>query len=93
MAWTPATPVVYFLFQLPLLTSSLSLCSGKQLEEGSGTWTGSSLRRTFSFLLGMTGRDKVGVNLGKRGIEPLLFFSSLSPSPTLLLETREGLSL
>lgn len=37
--------------------TDLSKC-GKQLEEDSGTWAGSSLRRTFSFLLGMTGRDK-----------------------------------
>ncbi|XP_021104943.1 rho guanine nucleotide exchange factor 2 isoform X1 [Heterocephalus glaber] len=29
-----------------------------QLEGGSGTWAGSSLRRTFSFLLGMTGKAK-----------------------------------
>uniref|UniRef100_A0A5F9CG53 Rho guanine nucleotide exchange factor 2 n=1 Tax=Oryctolagus cuniculus TaxID=9986 RepID=A0A5F9CG53_RABIT len=29
-----------------------------QLEGGSGTWAGSSLRRTFSFLLGMTGKTK-----------------------------------
>ncbi|GAB1287714.1 Guanine nucleotide exchange factor H1 [Apodemus speciosus] len=39
------------------LDTDLSKC-GKQLEEASGTWAGSSLRRTFSFLLGMTGRDK-----------------------------------
>lgn len=37
--------------------TDLNKC-GKQLEEDSGTWAGSSLRRTFSFLLGMTGRDK-----------------------------------
>ncbi|KAM8814686.1 rho guanine nucleotide exchange factor 2 isoform 3-T3 [Rhynchonycteris naso] len=32
--------------------------SCSQLEQGSGTWTGSALRRTFSFLLGMTGKAK-----------------------------------
>ncbi|XP_036988445.2 rho guanine nucleotide exchange factor 2 isoform X1 [Artibeus jamaicensis] len=32
--------------------------SCSQLERGSGTWAGSSLRRTFSFLLGMTGKAK-----------------------------------
>ncbi|XP_027630281.1 rho guanine nucleotide exchange factor 2 [Tupaia chinensis] len=32
--------------------------SCSQLEGGSGTWAGSSLRRTFSFLLGMTGKAK-----------------------------------
>ncbi|KAM7054641.1 rho guanine nucleotide exchange factor 2 isoform 3-T4 [Molossus nigricans] len=32
--------------------------SCSQLQGGSGTWTGSSLRRTFSFLLGMTGKAK-----------------------------------
>ncbi|XP_026312825.1 uncharacterized protein LOC113225292 [Piliocolobus tephrosceles] len=35
-----------------------------QLEGHSGTWAGSSLRRTFSFLLGMTGKAKVGVSWG-----------------------------
>ncbi|XP_045060549.2 rho guanine nucleotide exchange factor 2 isoform X2 [Desmodus rotundus] len=32
--------------------------SCSQLERGSGSWAGSSLRRTFSFLLGMTGKAK-----------------------------------
>nr|XP_044613659.1 rho guanine nucleotide exchange factor 2 isoform X3 [Equus asinus] len=32
--------------------------SCSQLEGGSGTWAGSSLRRTLSFLLGMTGKAK-----------------------------------
>ncbi|XP_051055304.1 rho guanine nucleotide exchange factor 2 isoform X3 [Phodopus roborovskii] len=31
---------------------------GSQLEGDSGTWAGSSLRRTFSFFLGMTGKAK-----------------------------------
>lgn len=76
-----------------LLTSSPSLCSGKQLEEDSGTWAGSSLRRTFSFLLGMTSRDKVGVSLGSSRRAAALLILLVHPSPILLLETREGLSL
>lgn len=50
-----------------LLTSSFSLCSCSQLEGGSGTWAGSSLRRTLSFILGMTGKAKVGVQGGGGG--------------------------
>ncbi|KAH0515204.1 Rho guanine nucleotide exchange factor 2 [Microtus ochrogaster] len=37
--------------------TDLSKC-GNQLEEDSGAWAGSSLRRTFSFLLSMTGKAK-----------------------------------
>lgn len=51
-----------------LLTSSFSLCSCSQLEGGSGTWAGSSLRRTLSFILGMTGKAKVGVQGGGGGV-------------------------
>lgn len=46
---------------------SFSLCSCSQLERSSGTWAASSLRRTFSFLLSMTGKTKVGVRRGSRG--------------------------
>lgn len=72
--------------------TDLNKC-GKQLEEDSGTWAGSSLRRTFSFLLGMTGRDKVGVSLGSSRRAATLLILLVHPSPILLLETREGLSL
>lgn len=57
---------LHFQHYLHLLMSSFSLCSCSQLEEHSGTWAGSSLRRTFSFLLGMTGKAKVGVSWGSR---------------------------
>ncbi|EPQ08596.1 hypothetical protein D623_10031974 [Myotis brandtii] len=43
----------------------LSSCS--QLERGSDTWVGSSLRRTFSFLWGMTGKAKLSSQLWTAG--------------------------
>lgn len=93
----PLHPCALGSFPAPALTSSLSLCSGKQLEEASGTWAGSSLRRTFSFLFGMTGRDKdkdkdkVGVGLGNRRRAAALPFLPVHPSPTLPLETQRAL--
>lgn len=75
----PAISAVDFLSQFPLLTSSLSFCSGNQLEEDSGAWAGSSLRRTFSFLLGMTGKAKVGGSPGNRRQSSADLLTSLPP--------------
>lgn len=60
MAPPPPSPWEY------LFTSSLSFRSCSHLERGSNTWVGSSLRRTFSFLLGMTGKAKVRGSWGSR---------------------------
>ena len=72
--------LVLFQLQLHLFTCSFSLCSCSQLEGGSGTWAGSSLRRTLSFILGMTGKAKVGPQGGREAWAPL-------PSPVPFLST------
>ncbi|XP_049491042.1 rho guanine nucleotide exchange factor 2 [Panthera uncia] len=53
----------------PSATDLSRSCS--QLEGGSGTWADSPLRRTLSFLLGMTGKAKVGVSGEAGGLAPL----------------------
>lgn len=60
------------------------LCSCSQLERSSGTWAGSSLRRTFSFLLSMTGKTKVGVRQGSRRSGDHCLSCPLSPHPIVL---------
>lgn len=60
------------------------LCSCSQLERSSGTWAGSSLRRTFSFLLSMTGKTKVGVRQGSRRPGDHCLPCPLSPHPIVL---------
>ena len=69
--------LVLFQLQLHLFTCSFSLCSCSQLEGGSGTWAGSSLRRTLSFILGMTGKAKVGPQGGAGSLGPTALPSSL----------------
>lgn len=52
-----------------------------QLEGGSGGWAGSPLQRTLSFLLGMTGKTKVGVGGEAGGLAPPALPASLPPHP------------
>lgn len=70
VASSPISLGVIFFSSSVSISSPLAvfLCSCSQLEGGSGTWAGSSLRRTFSFLLAMTGKTKVRVSLHKGGV-------------------------
>ncbi|KAJ8794192.1 hypothetical protein J1605_003338 [Eschrichtius robustus] len=58
------------------------ICS--QLEGGSGTWAGSSLRRTLSFILGMTGKAKPDARVRAA--------SSWAPPPHRIMSRIESLT-
>ncbi|XP_074205662.1 rho guanine nucleotide exchange factor 2 isoform X2 [Camelus bactrianus] len=62
--------------------------SCSQLEGGSGTWAGSSLRRTLSFILGMTGKAKAPPHRIMSRIESLTR-ARIDRSKELASKTRE----
>lgn len=88
LRWPPVCLSGSSLLLFPALFLSLHLSftplpprSCSQLERGSGSWTGSPLQRTLSFLLGMTGKAKVGDAGEAGGLVLLALPAPLPPHP------------